>query len=83
MKYMERPASAARIAWLSTDAAAEYLGITRRTLYRFIDAGLVPAYQFGRVYRLQQAEVDDFIENSRIQPGSISHLYPEADDKNG
>ena len=66
------------IRWLSTAAAAKRLGITNRTLYRFIDEGLLPAYRFGRVIRLQQKEVDAFIQRSRIEPGTLEHLYPES-----
>ena len=63
--------------WLSTQEAARRLGITPRTLYRFIDHGELPAYRFGRVIRLRGHEVDDFIRRSRIQPGELEHLYPE------
>jgi excisionase family DNA binding protein len=66
------------IDWLSTPKASEYLGITSRTLYRFIDEGLVPAFKFGRVIRLKRSDVDAFIESSLIEPGSIAHLYPET-----
>lgn len=66
------------ITWLSTAQAARRLGVTSRTLYRFIDEGTLPAYKFGRVIRLQQGEVDQFIEASRIAPGTLEHLYPEA-----
>ena len=62
---------------MSTQEAARRLGITTRTLYRFIDEGTLPAYKMGRVFRLQQADVDAFIEGSRIQPGTLEHLYPE------
>ena len=65
------------ITWLSTAAAAKRLGITSRTLYRFIDQGEIPAYRFGRVIRLKQDEVDAFIDRSRIEPGTLDHLYPE------
>jgi excisionase family DNA binding protein len=74
----DRPDRATDIVWLSTAEAANRLGITARTLYRFIDEGLVPAYRFGRVIRLQRGEVDAFIERSRIQPGTLEHLYPDS-----
>lgn len=67
--------------WLSTQDAAKRLGITPRTLYRFIDQGELPAYRLGRVIRLKQADVDQFIEASRIEPGSLEHLYPESTGK--
>jgi excisionase family DNA binding protein len=64
--------------WLSTKEAASALGLTPRTLYRLIDEGQLPAYRFGRVIRLKQSEIDDFVGSSRIEPGSLEHLYPEA-----
>lgn len=67
-----------KITWLSSKEAAYRLGVTLRSLYRFIDEGSLPAYRFGRVIRLQQSEVDQFIEASRIVPGTLEHLYPEA-----
>ena len=66
------------IRWMSTGEAAKRLGVTVRTLYRLIDESQLPAYKFGRVIRLQETQVDAFIEASRIQPGSLEHLYPEA-----
>lgn len=66
------------IRWMSTGEAAKRLGVTVRTLYRLIDESQLPAYKFGRVIRLQESQVDAFIESSRIQPGSLEHLYPEA-----
>jgi excisionase family DNA binding protein len=65
------------IHWLSTADAAKRLGITPRTLYRFIDLGQLPAYRFGRVIRLKAQEVDEFIEACRVQPGTLEHLYPD------
>jgi excisionase family DNA binding protein len=66
------------IDWLSTAEAAHRLGITPRTLYRFIDEGQLPAYRFGRVIRLKADEVDRFIDSCRIEPGTLEHLYPDT-----
>jgi excisionase family DNA binding protein len=66
------------LRWLSTNDAASRLGVSLRTLYKFIDEGQLPAYKFGRVIRLQEQEVDTFIANARIEPGTLEHLYPEA-----
>lgn len=63
--------------WLSTKEASEILGVNLRTLYRFIDEGELPAYKFGRVIRLKDEDVNLFIEQARITPGSLEHLYPE------
>ena len=71
------------IEWLSTKEASERLGITLRSLYRFIDEGDLVAYKFGRVIRIQEPDLDRFIEASRIEPGSLEHLYPDLKGANG
>jgi excisionase family DNA binding protein len=65
------------VKWIGTPEACARLGVTLRTLYRFIDEGQLPAYKMGRVIRLQAQEVDDFIERTRIRPGTLEHLYPD------
>ena len=74
----ETHAEQAQIEWLGTTAAAKRLGITTRTLYRFIDEGYIAAYRMGRVIRVKGDDVDAYIESCRIEPGTISHLYPEV-----
>jgi excisionase family DNA binding protein len=68
------------ITWLGTTEAAERLGVVPRTLYRMIDEGQIAAFKFGRVIRLKESDLDEFIESTRVQPGSLSHLYPERID---
>ncbi|HLG67374.1 MAG TPA: helix-turn-helix domain-containing protein [Acidimicrobiales bacterium] len=65
-----------RVRWLSTKEAAARLGVTLRSLYRFIDQGDLVAYKFGRVIRLKEADVERYIEVCRITPGSLEHLHP-------
>jgi len=65
------------IVWLSTKECCSRLGVTVRTLYRFIDEGQLAAYQMGRVIRVQEQDLNGFIESVRIQPGSLAHLYPD------
>ncbi len=65
------------IEWLSTAEAARRLGITPRTLYRLIDEGQLPAYRMTRLITLKGSDLDEFIERSRIEPGTLDHLYPE------
>ena len=35
----------------------------------------------GRVIRLKATDVDTFIEGSRIEPGTLEHLYPDTSPK--
>jgi excisionase family DNA binding protein len=67
------------IVWLNTAETARRLGVTPRTLYRFIDDGQLPAYRFGRVIRLKETEVEEFIDNCRIQPGTLDSAYHDEE----
>jgi len=31
----------------------------------------------GRVFRLQMTDIEKFIEDCKVEPGTLSHLYPE------
>ena len=64
------------VRWLSSKEASSRLGVTLRSLYRFIDHGELQAYRFGRVIRLMESDVETFIASRRIEPGTLEHLYP-------
>jgi len=76
--------SSTGIVWLNTAETARRLGVTPRTLYRFIDEGQLPAYRFGRVIRLKETEVEQFIDDCRIAPGTLESdsRYVEDESEN-
>lgn len=45
-----------------------------------IDENLLPAYRMGRVIRLKEEDLDAYLESHRVEPGSLSHLYPGNDE---
>jgi excisionase family DNA binding protein len=53
---MERPPS----DWLTVTAACRRLGVTRRTLFRLIDTGELPAYKIGHWIRVRVADVEAY-----------------------
>jgi excisionase family DNA binding protein len=62
--------------WLGVPGAARYIGVYQRTIYKLIDRGEIPAFKIGRVFRIRRADLDDFLERSRVRPGDLAHLYP-------
>jgi excisionase family DNA binding protein len=46
--------------WVSSNQAAQQLGISVRRLYRLIDRGQLPAYRIDSEIRLLAHEVDEF-----------------------
>lgn len=65
--------------WLGTPEAAKYLGLRVPNVYRLIDDGLLPAYKAGRLVRIKLSDLDAFIASSKIEPGTITHLYSPGD----
>jgi excisionase family DNA binding protein len=60
--------------WMNTDEAAAHVGVTPRTLYRFVNDGELQAFKLGRVLRFRRTDVDAFLETKRVQPGDLEHL---------
>lgn len=48
--------------WLSVDEIAEYLGVRRDTIYRWINDKGMPAHKIGRLWKFKKAQVDDWVE---------------------
>ncbi len=64
---------------MGAPAEAKHLGVNLRTLYAIIDSGELPAFKIRRAIRLKRADVDAFLERCRVQPGTLSHLYPPGE----
>ncbi len=67
--------------WFGTNEACRYLNISLRTLYKLIDSDQIAAYKFGRLIRVRQEDLDEYVEDSRIKPGDLSNLYPQPKPK--
>ena len=59
--------------WMGTPAAAAYLGIRLRTLYKLINDGRLPPYKPARVFRCGKLP-GRVLESHRVQPGTLDHL---------
>lgn len=57
-----------RDRWLSVDEIAEHLGIKRETVYLWIDNKALPAHRMGRLWKFQQAEVDEWVRSGHAAP---------------
>lgn len=62
------------VVWISAKEAARRCGVSLVTLYGLINSGRLPAYQVSRSIQLQEHEVEEFIEQCRIEPGALDHL---------
>lgn len=49
--------------WLSVDEIAEYLGVSRDTIYTWIDGKDLPAHRLGRLWKFKREEVDSWVKS--------------------
>jgi len=47
--------------WVSVTDVAEHLGISRDTIYRWIETKGLPAYRVGRHWKLKLEDVDRWV----------------------
>lgn len=52
---------------LTVDEAAEYLGLSRSTLYQYAAARTVPTYRLGRLLRFDRRDLDNWIASRRVE----------------
>ena len=47
--------------WLSVQEIADHLGVSRDTVYRWIDDRKIPAHKIGRLWKFKMEEVDAWV----------------------
>ena len=47
--------------WLSVDDIAEYLGVTRETIYTWVASKEMPGHKVGRFWKFKREEVDTWV----------------------
>jgi excisionase family DNA binding protein len=51
--------------WLSVDEIAEYLGVKRDTVYKWVAERDMPAHRVGRFWKFKKEKVDTWVENGK------------------
>lgn len=56
--------------WLSVDEICAHLGISRDTVYKWIDRKEMPAHRVGRLWKFKKNEVDDWVRAGGASKGT-------------
>ncbi len=51
--------------WLSVGDIAEYLGISKDSVYAWIEMKGLPAHRVGRLWKFKRSEVDDWVHGGK------------------
>ena len=61
-----------QVEMLSTQEIADRMGVCKRTVLRWIERGLLPAYRIGVVTRVRLADFSAFLQEHRIGDGDAA-----------
>lgn len=51
--------------WLSVEEVARYLGISKETVYRWLEKKKIPAHRIGKLWKFQLSEVDSWVKSGQ------------------
>lgn len=51
--------------WLSVQEIAQYLGISKETVYRWLDSKKIPAHKIGKQWKFKISQVDDWVTSGQ------------------
>jgi len=49
--------------WLSVDEISKHLGVSKDTVYKWIDTHDMPTHRMGRLWKFKRTQVDAWIES--------------------
>ena len=53
--------------WLSVDEIAEHLGVSRDTIYNWINGKNMPATKIGKLWKFKVSQVDKWAESGKAK----------------
>jgi excisionase family DNA binding protein len=62
--------------WVSVDDLAQHLGVTKDSIYRWIERKGLPARKVGKLWKFKLSEVDEWVRG-----GTASHATSRTDDE--
>lgn len=51
--------------WCNFEETAEYLGVTKDTIRKWIKKTDIPAHKIGRLWKFKLAEVDEWVKSGK------------------
>lgn len=48
--------------WFSVEEIAKHLGVSKETIYRWVEKKKIPAHKLGRQWKFQVSEVDEWVK---------------------
>ncbi len=64
--------------WISVDETAEYLGVSKDTVYTWVSAKGMPGHKVGRFWKFKKDEVDEWVRAGGAAIGGAEADVPKS-----
>jgi len=58
--------------WLSVEEIADHLGISKETVYRWLEKGGIPAHRIGKLWKFRPSEVDRWVTKGGAEESPVT-----------
>lgn len=69
--------------WVSVEEIAEYLGVSKDTVYGWIARKEMPAHKVGRLWKFKTDEVDDWVRHGKASADRKARAAAERSSRKG
>ena len=67
--------------WLSVDEVAEYLGVSKDTLYAWVTHKGMPGFKVGRFWKFKRGDIDVWVRDGGAASSSDDDLQEKSGDE--
>lgn len=53
--------------WLSVEEIAKHLGVSKETIYRWVEKEKIPSHKVGRQWKFKVSEVDEWVKRGEAK----------------
>jgi excisionase family DNA binding protein len=51
--------------WLSVEEISQYLGVSKESIYRWLERRQIPAHKVGKLWKFKTSEIDGWVTSGR------------------
>lgn len=57
--------------WFSVEEIARHLGVSKETIYRWLERESIPAHRMGKLWKFKPSEVDKWVMNGGAKSTAV------------
>lgn len=51
--------------WHSVEEISHYLGVSKESIYRWLERGQIPAHKVGKLWKFKPSEIDSWVKSGK------------------